>query len=83
MSHRPAIAAEIEAIRAEIAQAKAAQGNQAASDEDYWELVTRLALMTPEQWAGMPAADRRQTYAYLVRRVTIEGAEVVGVELGR
>ena len=83
MAHRPDIAADIEAIRAEIAQSKAAQDNQAASDEDYWELVTKLALMAPEQWAGMPAPDRRQTYAYLVRRVVIEEGEVVGVELGR
>ena len=73
MSHRPAIAAEIEAIRAEIAQAKAAQGNQAASDEDYWELVTKMALMAPEQWAGMPAPDMRRSAGGLARRAVIEG----------
>jgi site-specific DNA recombinase len=83
MAHRPAIAAEIDSIRAEIAQAKAAQGNQAAGGAEYWEQVELLARFTPEDWAAMPAADRRQTYAYLVRRVTVEGGEVVEVELGR
>ena len=46
-------------------------------------MVELLASLTPDEWAGMPAPDRRQTYAYLVRRVLIEGSEVVGVELGR
>ena len=52
MAHRPAIAAEIEAIRAEIAQAKAAQGNQAASDEDYWELVSVGGEWWGRSWGG-------------------------------
>lgn len=83
MAHRPAIAAEIEAIRAEIANAKAAQGNQAAGDAEYWEQVELLAKFTPEEWAAIPAEGRRQAYAYLVRRVLVEGSEVVEVELGR
>ena len=83
MTHRPDVVAIIEAIRAEIAQAKAAQGNQAAGDAEYWELVELLARLTPEDWADISAKDRRAAYAYLVRRVIVEGGEVVEVELGR
>jgi hypothetical protein len=82
LAHRPAIAAEIEAIRQEITHAKAAQGKAANMGQDYWETVTKLANLTPDQWAELSHDERRQVYGYLVRRVAIDGADVVRVEMG-
>jgi hypothetical protein len=50
--------------------------------QDYWETVTKLANLTPDQWAELSHDERRQVYGYLIRRVAIDGADVVRVEMG-
>jgi len=73
---RAGIAAEIEAIEREVAQLKAAQGNQAAGDAELREAIQAMALV---DWEGLSQEERRAIYGALVERVTVEGGEVVGV----
>jgi site-specific DNA recombinase len=78
LAARPAIAAEIEAIELEIAHAKAAQGHQAAGEVELREKVLGLQWL---EWEALTPETRRSIYAEIIERVTIEGGEVLGVEV--
>lgn len=73
---RAGIAAEIEAIELEVAQLKAAQGNQAAGVAELREALLGVAWAP---WGAMTDQQRRGIYGRFVERVEVEGGEVVGV----
>lgn len=76
MAGRPAIAAEIESIELEIAHAKAAQGHQAAGEEELREKILQLEDFV---WEAATAEQRRAIYGGLVEMVVIESGDVVEV----
>lgn len=75
---RAAIAAEIEAIELEVAQLKAAQGNQAAGAAEMRQQILDLAEIA---WDLLSPEQRRGFYSAVVERVTVEGGEVVEVRV--
>lgn len=81
LAHRPAIAAEIEAIALEIEQIKSATQQGAADAQEREAMIVDLAGLLPGDWAQLSSEERRDLYAYLVREVRVLGAEVVGVVL--
>lgn len=75
---RASIAAEIEAIELEIAQLKAAQGNQAAGAA---ELRQQILALQDMPWEELSQEQRREIYLSVIERVEIESGEVVLVKV--
>jgi len=81
LAHRPAVAAEIEEIEAELCQLKTAPTLAAMGAAERSELVTALAELTSEDWEARSAVERRDLYSELVERVVLRGHEVIEVVL--
>lgn len=79
LAHRPAIAEEIAAIDAEIANKKAGVQSQDASHVQ--TLVRELAQLSSDDWEAIAMETRRAIYSELCHRVTILGREVIEVRL--
>lgn len=79
LAHRPAIAEEIAAIDAEIANKKAGIHRMDASHTQ--ALVKELAQLSSSDWDAIAPEERRAIYSELCQRVTILGKEVIEVKL--
>ena len=79
LAHRPAIAEELAAIDAEIANRRA--GHQRQDSGRLRELVIQLGSLTSADWDQLAPSQRRQLYQDVVDRVTILGREVIEVRL--
>jgi hypothetical protein len=81
LAHRPAVAAEIAQIEAELRELKTAPHQIAAGAAERREMVTALAGLTPEDWEALSPGERRDLYSGLVERVIVRGHEITEVVL--
>ena len=81
LSNRPAIAAEIKVIEAEIAQIQNTGHIVEASSLERETAITDLAKSSPEDWKDLAPEYKKEIYADLVKSVAISDGEIVGIEL--
>lgn len=81
LSTRPGIAAAISEIEAELAQLKTAPAVIVAEAAEKRELIQGLAMLGPEDWAGLTPLERRDIYASLVDLVLVQGHDIIEIRL--
>ena len=81
LAHRPAVALEIEQIRLELGQIEAAPASDEAEAAERRELVSVLAQLSSDDWASLPAEERRGIHSALVELVEEQGHEILSVRL--
>lgn len=81
MSHRPAIAAEIEQMQAEIQQIQASSEVRSLDEAERLELLDEVGALTSEEWDLLSIERRKQIYSELIESVTALGPEIFEVKL--
>lgn len=81
LEHVPGVSDAIAGLELEIEQIKTASEVETVNAKEREQMIVDLAGLMPGDWAQLSVEERRNLYTYLVREVTVLGAEVVNVAL--